>query len=267
MTPTVSEIARKALITDRTWLALGNEQIEVGGAVFVRNRDLPLVWDANHATAIIAAAPGEIDALFARMDVEYAHLPFRRVRTDFTTPPEFEARLVLEGYRRHDSLVMLLEGPLAGESPRHAMRPVTEPADWAAYQALLRANWSEHPERPDRFDDGVGRQVLRTRQLKSPPVRHWLALVDGMPRAYLSSWEGVDGVGQVEDLFTHPDFRHRGLATALIHHGVADCRAHGAGPVVIVAAPDDTPKHMYAAMGFRPVAVESEYWKDLPRDE
>ena len=90
-----------------------------------------------------------------------------------------------------------------------------------------------------------------------------MAYVDGQPRAYLASWEGLDGVGQVEDLFTHPEFRHRGLATALIHHCVADCRAHGAGPVVIVADTADTPKRMYAAMGFRPVATSRTYWKKL----
>ena len=81
--------------------------------------------------------------------------------------------------------------------------------------------------------------------------------------AYLASWEGIDGVGQVEDLFTHPDHRHRGLATALLHHGIADCRAHGAGPVVIVADPTDTPKQIYAALGFRPVAIKRSYRKSL----
>ena len=60
----------------------------------------------------------------------------------------------------------------------------------------------------------------------------------------------------MEELFTHPEFRHRGLATALIHHCVADAREHGAGPVVIAADPEDTPKLMYAAMGFRPVAMK-----------
>ncbi len=102
---------------------------------------------------------------------------------------------------------------------------------------------------------------MRSRQAKSPPARHWLACVDGEPRAYLSSWGGVDGVGMVEDLFTHPDFRHRGLATALIHHCVSEARKEGAGPVVIGADPKDTPKRMYAALGFHPVAVKREYLK------
>jgi ribosomal protein S18 acetylase RimI-like enzyme len=109
----------------------------------------------------------------------------------------------------------------------------------------------------------VAEQMMRTRRAKTPPVRYWLAWADGQPRAYLASWEGTGGVGQVEDLFTHPEFRHLGLATALIHHGVAEARKEGAGPVVIVADTADTPKRMYAAMGFRPVSISRTYWKNL----
>jgi predicted GNAT family acetyltransferase len=75
----------------------------------------------------------------------------------------------------------------------------------------------------------------------------------------MASLVGADGVGQVEDLYVEPEVRHRGLATALIHRAVADCRARGAGPVLIVADASDTPKAMYAAMGFRPLAVERKY--------
>jgi ribosomal protein S18 acetylase RimI-like enzyme len=98
--------------------------------------------------------------------------------------------------------------------------------------------------------------VLRA---KAPPVRWWLAYEDGEPSGYFSSWEGVGGIGQVEDLFVHPARRHRGIATALVRHCVRDARAHGAGPVVLVADPDDTPREMYAAMGFRVLAHRREY--------
>ena len=93
-----------------------------------------------------------------------------------------------------------------------------------------------------------------------------MAYMDGVAVGYCTSWDGVDVVGQVEDLFTHPDFRHRGIATALLHHCVADCRAQGAGPVIIVADPKDTPKNMYAAMGWKPVAVKRGYWKEVGPD-
>ena len=63
------------------------------------------------------------------------------------------------------------------------------------------------------------------------------------------------------------DLARRALAVnramlALIHRCVADCREQGAGPVVITASASDTPKEIYAAMGFRPSAVKREYGKD-----
>jgi predicted GNAT family acetyltransferase len=92
-----------------------------------------------------------------------------------------------------------------------------------------------------------------------PPVRKWLAYVDGEPRGMASAWDGVDGVGQVEDVFVEPEYRHRGLGTALIHCCVADCRARGSNAIVIVADAGDTPQAMYAAIGFRHVATKRRY--------
>jgi GNAT superfamily N-acetyltransferase len=97
--------------------------------------------------------------------------------------------------------------------------------------------------------------MVATKQAKAPDLRFWLARADGTGCAFLSSWPGANGVGKVEDLFTHPDFRHRGIATALIVHCVRDARERGAGPVLIGALPNDTPMRMYAAMGFRPFCV------------
>ena len=104
----------------------------------------------------------------------------------------------------------------------------------------------------------MGDRLALVARLKTPPDRKWLAYVDGAARGMASVWD-VDGMGQVEDVFVEPAYRHRGIATALIHHCVADCRARGAGAVVIVADAADTPQTMYAAMGFRPVATKRRY--------
>jgi hypothetical protein len=54
------------------------------------------------------------------------------------------------------------------------------------------------------------------------------------------------------------------VATALIDRAVSGCRAAGAGPVLITADVDDTPKQMYVALGFRPVGVAQKYTLHLP---
>ncbi len=258
------DLARRALAVNQAFLALGNERFEADGASFVRNRSVPRIRDANHVALVTASAREEIDRLLECAEREFTGFPHRRFDLDFATPPTFEARLAYDGYQRNDALVMALEGELAGEAKPHDIRLIEDEAAWDAYAALHDIDWREYTERLGRTgEEWVAEEMYRARRAKSPPVCYWLAWVNGEPRAYCASWGGIDGVGQVEDLFTHPDFRHRGLAATLIHHCVADCREHGAGPVVIVCDPADTPKEMYAAMGFQPVAIKRNYWKHV----
>ena len=105
----------------------------------------------------------------------------------------------------------------------------------------------------------VGERLARAARLKAPPDRKWLAYVDGQAHGMASVWGGLDGVGQAEDVFVEPGYRHRGLATALMHRCVADARARGSGTLMLVADAGDTPQTMYAAMGFRPVATKRRY--------
>ena len=98
-------------------------------------------------------------------------------------------------------------------------------------------------------------------QAQCPPLRFWIARAEGSDCAFFSSWPGTNGIGKVEDLFTLPEFRGRGIGTALIAHAVLDARERGAGPVLIGALTDDAPKHMYAGLGFRPLCVMREYLK------
>jgi len=266
---TEADLIRRALVVSQAMASLGGEVFQADGATFARNRSYPEIRDTNHVAHVTASAPGEIDRLLERVEREFAGIGHRRFDLDFTTPPAFEARLAFDGYRHaQDMLVMLLEGELRGSAKANDSRPVEGEAGWAAYAALFDVDWrayvaTHEPPYYGPHDERTARENVETRRLKSPPARFWLAWLDERPVAYLGSWEGREGAGIVDDLFTHPDYRHRGLATALIHRGVADCRSRGAGPVVIVAAPDDTPKNMYAAMGFRPVAIKREYLKEV----
>ena len=241
-------------------LALGHEVVRDEGAVLVRNVTMPDIWDANHAQHLTAATPPAIERLLARMDEVYAASPHRRLDCDFTTPPALEARLLLEGFKRRDFLVMLLEGEPRGGAGTPDIRACADAAGWAAFTALKVADWMELAARIGLApSDKVGEDLARTARLREGTVRYWLARDGGEPRGFLCSWEGIDGVGQVEDLYVHPAARGRGIAAALLRHGVADCRRHGAKAVVIVADAGDSPKAAYARMGWVPVAVKREY--------
>jgi GNAT superfamily N-acetyltransferase len=245
-------------------LGLGHEVFDADGGTFVRDRHLPDIWEANHVTAVAAASTTEIDRLLARVEREYAGFCHRRFDVDATTPPAFEARLVLDGYRARDFVVMVLEDEPRGAARTADIRPCTDAAAWAAFERLALENWQESARaRGVAPDPAVGAGLARSHRHRCPPARCWLAWADGEPRGYLTSWEGLDGVGQVEDLFVDPSARRRGLAAALIHHGVAAARAAGAGPVAIVADAADTPQDAYARMGFHAIAVKREYVRQL----
>jgi len=247
-------------------LTLGHEVVAAEGARLVRNRTLPDVWDANHAQGLAAANAAAIDRLLARMEDVYAASSHRRVDCDFSTAPGLEARLLAEGFRRRDFLVMLLEGEPRLHAGTPEIRPCASAETWDAFTALKLADWRELAERIGLVPSaGVGEGLALASRLRAPAVRYWLALEGGAACGFLSSWEGIDGVGQVEDLYVRPDARGRGVAAALLRHAIADCRRHGATAVVIVADADDTPKSAYARMGFAPVAIKREYVRRVKR--
>lgn len=257
------KLAEQAILVNWRNLALGHPTFEAAGASFVRHPAYPRIYDANFIHGISASTPDEIESLFARARKEYDHCGTITFRLDPSTPAAFEARLALEGEQRGSgTLVMLLEGDLRGGRPKPCdVRPIDTESAWSAYADLKRADWREHAERADEDPEAVAIPdgLAATNRLKCPPVRHFMAYANDRPVGFFNAWEGEEGVGQVEDLFVLPEQRHRGIATALIHHCVADARARGAGPVVICADPTDTPKNMYAALGWRPVALTRQF--------
>ncbi len=261
----MTDLATRAIDTDGANFQLGNEVFTLARSIFVRQRETPDIYDANHVTRIQARSPEAIGELFAATDREFQSAGHRRFDVDYRTPPEFVARLLLDGgYERSDSLISVLEGELRSEAPTCDIRPMNSDADWEAFWELMFMDWVDHHERIKRpVKEEVARRMWQAKRLKTPPVRYWLAYEGKKAVAYLNSWEGVGDLGQVEDLFVHPEYRKRGIATSLLHHCVAQCRANGAGPIVIAADPTDTPKNIYARLGFRPVAWLSKYLKQL----
>jgi GNAT superfamily N-acetyltransferase len=248
--------------------ALGNERFEAHGATFLRNRATSRRYDSNQVGLVRADDATAVDEIMRRAEAEYAGMLHRQFVIDALTPPAFQAGLVLEdGYRESEVLVHVLEGDLNAVPKDVEIREVLSEDDWARYLDLDAMWWKESGTSEEAFgpyEREYHEELMLSVRVKSPPARRWFACVEGVPRAFFCSWPGDNGVGMVEDLFCHPDYRNRGLATALIAHCVADARARGAGPVIINSDPRDTPKHIYARMGFRPLYVSRTYTKRLP---
>jgi len=253
-------------ICDTAWgyLETGNEVFDLDGCTFVRNRACPRRWDANQVTRIRCRASTDIDLLFENVEREYDGCDHRRFAVDPLTPPSVVARLVLQDYPFVETVWLGLDGELAGGAPEVDIRLMQTEQDWRNTVPLVEAEWGEALRKQRRaVDNSIVPEFVATKRAKSPPIRHWMAYVGGTACAYFSSWEGRNGIGIIEDLFTLPRYRHRGIATALLHHCVADARAHGASMIIIGALSDDTPKRMYAAMGFRPLLTTRHYTRSF----
>jgi GNAT superfamily N-acetyltransferase len=100
-----------------------------------------------------------------------------------------------------------------------------------------------------------GEAVLRQldeyaeREWRARPVR---AFVTGDARATCKLWS--DGrTAQIEDVYTAPEARGRGGARAVVTKALELARGEGHDVIFIVADADDTPKELYARLGFDPL--------------
>lgn len=265
------DLLARAYETLEGYYELGNDVQDEPLARFVRNDDASRIYDANYVSRVRATTPDDAIDVLRAADRAFADLRHRMFHLDPWTPEVFLATLLLEDYELEDEVQLLLDDgvglDLVHQPPAVDIRPVETDDDWSVLHGLTRLDHQEEARRNlhPPFDEDVTAQMVATKRAKAPALRFWLARVDGADRAFFSSWPGLDGIGKVEDLFTHPDYRRRGIATALLVHCVCDARERGAGPVLIGALPNDKPKDMYAAMGFRPFCVTHHGRKLLER--
>ena len=254
----MDELTRQICATYAAHLALGHEIEERDGARFVRFVRTPMVWDANYIQPFEIADFDQARRLLGLVEDWLEAFSHRRVFADPSTPEVFLALLAAEDYQASPTLQLVLEGELAGERPApREIRPIQAQSDWESLATLKRVRDVEDCERTGReiWDASVTQQMVEVVRVKAPDVQFFIAREDERDVAYFSSYPGKDGVGMVEDLFTLPEARGRGIARALIHHCVEDARRRGAKAVLIGADPTDTPKNAYVAMGFRPACV------------
>jgi GNAT superfamily N-acetyltransferase len=257
--PAVAQAARQAYVA---YTALGNEQTCLAGAMAVRSTACPSLRDANCVvTDDMDAEPAA--ELLGAMELHYAGLPYRTFNLAWLAP-RLEAHLVMAGYRTTPSVVMTLHGPLLGADPGHRVWPMDGSADWETYQGLLRADWRDTlPDAATTVADELARQAaLQTEAEVAGGAVVLLGELAGVASGMCSAWVAPNGVGVVEDVFVDTSARRQGLATALLHGAVDWCHSHGATVVALTADPNDTPKHLYAGLGFRAVAVWRSYWRE-----
>jgi ribosomal protein S18 acetylase RimI-like enzyme len=231
------------------------EELPWGRAVL--NLRLPSVHELN--LLIAGQVPAEVGApqvaaeagrVQGRAGLRFRHLAVR--------DPEAAARLApglqAAGWTARGELVMTLERR-PGRRPESGVVEVEAEVLADARRAAIRTRpWGRGG------DEALVEALLEARRVVAAavPTRHFAALVDGRVAAWCEL-RRLDGRAQVEDVFTLPAFRSRGLAGDVV---TAACRAAGADPVFLVAWADDWPQHLYRRLGFEPAGLVQRFLQE-----
>jgi ribosomal protein S18 acetylase RimI-like enzyme len=217
------------------------------GPVLVHTR-LSRVHDLNF---LRAEEPGEATAEELAAEAERvqgaAGIGHRRVNVRGEEERKrLEPQFVRLGWQPQRFVLMVQRrGP--DRPAEHEVREVDESA--------LRPLWAKAIRtQPHGKDETLVQQILEHRRDvgKAIPTRLFAAEADGKLVAHAELYsEG--GVGQVENVFTLPDYRGRGLARSLVLSGVAESHAAGNDLTFLVADADDWPQRLYEKLGFERV--------------
>jgi GNAT superfamily N-acetyltransferase len=244
----------QAMIDEFHFLAA--DVTEKMGACFLRNDATPTRYDGNHARHIRLEGGVTVDAFMAEVDRFYSYQRFRAVRVDPWTTPAVEARLLADGYGASGvgvEIIMATDGEVGGAAADVEIVPVEDDWGWAALRELMVA---------DQGNDSGGEETFTLARRRGDAFTWYLAIVEGRAVGHFSE-RTRDGLGYLEDLLVLPEFRLRGIATALVQRCARSAREKGAGLVFLPADANDTPKDMYRRMGFEPVYVFRNYVKLL----
>jgi len=121
-------------------------------------------------------------------------------------------------------------------------------------EPTLRPLWAEGISSQPWASEPLVQQILEHRRDvgKAIPTGLFAAEADGRLVAHAELYS-EDGVGQVENVLTLPDYRGRGLARSLVLHAVAESHAAGNDLTFLVADADDWPEQLYERLGFETV--------------
>jgi GNAT superfamily N-acetyltransferase len=221
----------------------------------------PQLWAANHVSAVRARTHAEIAEVMHRAELAFAHCEHRLFVVDPLTPAPFVAALAQDDYNELTPTILLaLEGQLRRAPRELDIRPVTSEDDWASIERLVAEDHSSAVRSQGRaLPPEVTRAMVASYRSKVPDCQFFVARIGRLDCAYGAGvWCG-DGIAVIEDLFTLPAYRRRGVATALIARAIAHVQARGASTVLIGAHATERPKRLYAALGFVPLCLTREY--------
>lgn len=245
----------QALAEAHDWCeALGHASVQARHCRLVSDPAYPLVWSANHASGVRAATPDAIEETLADIQAAFPRSPCWVVDSDAFTPAPFLARLALDGWQEQPAVILMSldEAVAAAEVPGLEIVPVRANAARDELRRLHRRDLEEGGRTGAPLSDEVIDGLFEGLQSKAAAGRVLLGRIDGRACAYAMALPAPGGFGFIDDVFTAPEFRRRGVAAAMVAACVAYLRDEGARTSFLTALASAPPKRIYARLGFRP---------------
>ena len=225
------------------------------GMVFTDPR-FPLIWDANRAGVLEDVTDLTLDEI--RNDLtpalESAGSPHEHIEfwAGQTSPAVDQIRA--EGTDEKHDVVMVFERSrpdVPSDSPR-----VDEVVDLdEGFLDWYRASRDDFGEQTDYTAEVIDQLFRRDLDVFAPRgMRFFVGFIDGA-RAGLATLQSVAGVGYINSVVTMPEFRRRGVASALVTRVVSESLSQGDQLVHLLTEDGGAAQRLYERLGFR------ESWK------
>jgi predicted GNAT family acetyltransferase len=217
-----------------------------------RVHDLNFLRAEEPGNATAAELAAEAERVQAAAGIGHRRVNIRNEEQRERLEPQFVA-LGWEPER----FVLMVQRREPDRPAEHEVREVDEQA--------LRPLWAEAiRNEPHGKDERLVGQILehRRRISEAVPTRLFAAEADGKLVAHTELYS-EQGVGQVENVVTLPDYRNRGLARALVLRAVAESHAIGNDLTFLVADAGDWPQRLYEKLGFETTGGYARFLKRL----
>lgn len=220
----------------------GAEVVDRGSHLVVRTPGNPGFWWGNFLLVEGPLRPGDVARWEAEFAAEFPHAEHFALGVDGEVDEVAGAGLVTEVN------TVLTATRLVGPPRDAVVRRLVGDGDWEqAFQLRLATEESEPSAEHRTF---LERRQAEYRALCEGGHGAWFgAFVEGQMRAGAGLFTDGGGLARYQNVETHPAFRRRGLASAVVHHagtwGLRQART-----LVIVADPGYHAIRLYRALGF-----------------
>lgn len=225
------------------------------GKVFADPR-FPLIYDANRAGVLEDVSDLTLKEIRKELlpALEWAESPHEHIEFWAGKGSPAVGQIRAEGAEEKHDVVMVFEGDLSPpERDEVEVHEIVHPDE--GFLQWYRASRDDFGEAPEYTPDVVDQLFRRDLEAFVPRGMRFFAASIGGARAGLAGLQSLTGVGYISSLVTMPEFRRRGVGSALVRRVVDESLRAGDELIHLLAEQNGAPQRLYERLGFNVVSA------------